>query len=95
VTREDDLRVPGPPAPPSGPSDDDVDVELETRRIPVIGDPLDHLGSMTLVGLGAPSILQVAHDTRRLATAAPLDAGAIQDRLWRALGAAFRRITGR
>jgi hypothetical protein len=39
------------------------------------------------VPLGAPSIVRVAHDTRRLATSAPPDAGAIQERLWRALGA--------
>jgi hypothetical protein len=39
------------------------------------------------VPLRAPSLVQVAHDTRRLATSAPLDAGPIQDRLWRTLGA--------
>jgi hypothetical protein len=44
------VRVAPPPSPPS-PLSDDVDVDLETRRIPVIGDPLAHLGSMTLVGL--------------------------------------------
>jgi hypothetical protein len=38
------------------------------------------------VPLSAPSIVQTAHDTRRLATAAPADAGAIQDRLERTLG---------
>lgn len=39
------------------------------------------------IPLRAPSILQVAHDTRKLAVAAPRDAGPIQDRLWRMLGA--------
>src|SRR6185295_7474297 len=39
------------------------------------------------VPLGAPSILQVAHATRRLAVGAPSEAGPIQDRLWRTLGA--------
>ncbi|TMQ10906.1 MAG: hypothetical protein E6J90_35660 [Deltaproteobacteria bacterium] len=34
------------PAPP-----DEVDVDLSTRQIPVIGDPLAHLGSLTLVEL--------------------------------------------
>lgn len=38
------------------------------------------------VPLSAPSIVQVAHDSGRLATAAPADAGAIQDRLVRTLG---------
>lgn len=38
------------------------------------------------VPLSAPSIVQTAHDTRRLATTAPADAGAIQDRLTRTLG---------
>lgn len=38
------------------------------------------------VPLSAPSIVQVAYETRRLATAAPPDAGAIQDRLERTLG---------
>jgi hypothetical protein len=41
---------PGPPAPPAPPSGE-VDVDLSTRQIPVIGDPLDHLGSLTLVEL--------------------------------------------
>ena len=39
------------------------------------------------VPLGAPSIVQVAHDTRQLAVGAPPEAGPIQDRLWRTLGA--------
>jgi len=38
------------------------------------------------VPLSAPSIVQAAHRTRRLATVVPRDAGAIQDRLARALG---------
>lgn len=38
------------------------------------------------VPLSAPSIIQAAHDTRRLANTAPGDAGAIQDRLVRTLG---------
>jgi hypothetical protein len=38
------------------------------------------------IPLSAPSIVQVAHDTRRLATEAPTDAGAIQERLTRTLG---------
>jgi hypothetical protein len=38
------------------------------------------------VPLSAPSIVQAAHDTRRLATTAPADAGTIQDRLERTLG---------
>ena len=38
------------------------------------------------IPLSAPSILQLAHDTRQLATAPPPDAGAIQDRLTRSLG---------
>jgi hypothetical protein len=50
------LADPSPPArflhDPSRPAeDDDVDVDLTTRQIPVIGDPLAHLGSMTLVEL--------------------------------------------
>jgi len=40
------------------------------------------------VPLGAPSIVQVAHDTGQLAVGAPAEAGPIQDRLWRTLGAA-------
>jgi hypothetical protein len=39
------------------------------------------------VPLGAPSIVQVAHDTGQLAVGAPPEAGPIQDRLWRTLGA--------
>jgi len=38
------------------------------------------------VPLNAPSIVQAAHDGRRLATAAPANAGVIQDRLARLLG---------
>ncbi|TMQ03204.1 MAG: hypothetical protein E6J91_47910 [Deltaproteobacteria bacterium] len=38
------------------------------------------------IPLAAPSIVQLAHDTRRLATAPPPGAGAIQDRLTRSLG---------
>lgn len=55
------LADPSPPArflhdstrPPdsAGTDDDDVDVDLTTRQIPVINDPLAHLGSMTLVEL--------------------------------------------
>ena len=46
----------------------------------------DELIHAITVPLSAPSIVQAAHDTRRLATAAPADAGAIQDRLERTLG---------
>jgi len=46
----------------------------------------DELIHAITVPLSAPSIVQAAHDTRRLATAAPADAGAIQDRLARTLG---------
>ncbi|HZJ67901.1 MAG TPA: hypothetical protein VFD36_30565, partial [Kofleriaceae bacterium] len=46
----------------------------------------DELIQAITVPLSAPSIVQAAHDTRRLATAAPADAGAIQDRLARTLG---------
>ena len=53
-----ELAVPGRPAeflhpgrPPAPAPDDDIDVDLSTRQIPVVGDPLDHLGSMTLVEL--------------------------------------------
>jgi hypothetical protein len=49
---------PGPPAPPAPPAatvpapvDEAVEVDLSTRQIPLIGDPLDHLGSLTLVEL--------------------------------------------
>jgi Type II secretion system (T2SS), protein E, N-terminal domain len=38
------------------------------------------------VPLTAPSTIQLAHDTQQLATAAPAQAGAIQDRLERTLG---------
>jgi hypothetical protein len=38
------------------------------------------------VPLSAPSTVQLAHDSQRLATEAPADAGAIQDRLERTLG---------
>jgi hypothetical protein len=38
------------------------------------------------IPLSAPSIVQAAHDTRRLVTEVPPDAGVIQDRLARALG---------
>jgi hypothetical protein len=46
----------------------------------------DELIHAITVPLNAPSVVQAAHDTRRLATAAPADAGAIQDRLERTLG---------
>jgi len=52
-----ELAVPGRPAEflhpgrPPAPTDGDIDVDLSTRQIPVIGDPLDHLGTMTLVEL--------------------------------------------
>jgi hypothetical protein len=40
------------PAPPEGaPTGDDVEIDLQTRRIPAIGDRLGDLGSMTLVEL--------------------------------------------
>ena len=38
------------------------------------------------IPLSAPSIVQVAHDTRQIATAIPVNAGLIQDRLSRTLG---------
>jgi hypothetical protein len=52
------------------------------------GDQLtDEIVQAIAIPLAAPSILQVAHVTRRLANTAPPDAGPIQDRLWRTLGA--------
>lgn len=50
------------------------------------GQLTDEVIQAITVPLAAPSIIQVAHDTGRLATAAPADAGAIQDRLARTLG---------
>jgi hypothetical protein len=51
------------------------------------GGPLtDETIHAIAVPLSAPSIVQVAYDTRQLATAAPVTAGRIQDRLTRTLG---------
>jgi hypothetical protein len=50
------------------------------------GQLTDEVIQAITVPLTAPSTIKVAHDTRRLATAAPADAGAIQDRLERTLG---------
>jgi len=50
------------------------------------GQLTDEVVTAITVPLGAPSIIQVAHETRRLATGAPAGAGAIQDRLERTLG---------
>jgi hypothetical protein len=50
------------------------------------GQLTDELIQAITVPLSAPSIVQAAHDSGRLATEAPADAGAIQDRLARTLG---------
>jgi hypothetical protein len=50
------------------------------------GQLTDEVVQAITVPLAAPSILQLAHDSQRLATGAPADAGAIQDRLERTLG---------
>jgi hypothetical protein len=50
------------------------------------GQLTDEVIQAITVPLSAPSTVQVAHDSRRLATGAPDDAGAIQDRLERTLG---------
>jgi hypothetical protein len=50
------------------------------------GQLTDEVIQAITVPLSAPSTVQVAHDSRRLATGAPADAGAIQDRLERTLG---------
>ena len=50
------------------------------------GQLTDDLVHAIALPLSAPSIVQVAHDTRRPATGAPVTAGRIQDRLARTLG---------
>lgn len=50
------------------------------------GQLTDEVVQAIAVPLAAPSIVQRAHATRQLVTAPPADAGAIQDRLARALG---------
>lgn len=43
--------APAPAPAPAAPAAGEIEVDLNTRQIPVIGDPLDHLGSLTLVEL--------------------------------------------
>jgi len=50
------------------------------------GQLTDELVHAIALPLSAPSIVQVAHDTRRPATGAPVTSGRIQDRLARTLG---------
>ena len=62
------LLDPGPPAAPPG---DEIDIDVITRQIPVIHDPLDHLGSLTLVGLDDAGVAKDPSQSGQQATALP------------------------